>query len=674
MPRALWLLLALALGCAPEPISDTLTVRITASADQPLNAAAIRYEPADNARSARLSAQGYLAIERRDRMRALTVHIPQMCPVSFAAGPQREPIEARAVIDLGRDRPPVGFDTPFAITVQHGCPERGRGRITWRQVEGAAVSELAVERDGFSLRARTPRFEALQPAPVAPGIVPFSPRTQGRVVLEALFQAPGSPPIKRSVAILSTSRSTGLSSVAVSQQLLLAGEGWRVQKAPASGHAQVHASGALAAFTPDAPGRWTLEASAGETLVLQALWHDKTPYDCGRSECHGSIAETTLSSPMSSALQRHMQSSNPAPVGCMLDCHVLGERGVRDGGFIDVATQLGFSWLEGTRWDELPQALRRLGGVRCTACHGPGVLPEPEARELVLRSDVCASCHDAPPRYVHVEEWRASRMARSDAAPGTRSGQCAGCHTTSGFLERVAGRAPRAHSQSAAPTGIACAACHAPHSTHRGDELVRSMPASASDLPDARAVASRDPSSALCLACHAPAPGQTLASAPSGALWQGQVRVPAANGEGWEVLRAASAHGEVKGGCVGCHGATKDGRVDHSFRVDAASCKTCHAAGSSALSAAPQQELEQRARALAQALEPSCPSSEPASKAAHASPRQLACKTPQRTRAMYAVNVLLEDRAAWVHNAALARLLLQDAEQSASIENGVHLH
>src|SRR5262249_43388424 len=158
-------------------------------------------------------------------------------------------------------------------------------------------------------------------------------------------------------------------------------------------HAQVHAAGALSEFTPDAHGRWVLEQGE-RTLVVQALWHDKTPYDCGRSECHAAIAETTSQSAMSFALQRSLDEPHAPAVGCMLDSHALGERGLRDGGFLDVSAQLGFTWLASTRWQDLPQALRRLGGVRCTACHGPGALPERDDREMVLRSDVCATCHD----------------------------------------------------------------------------------------------------------------------------------------------------------------------------------------------------------------------------------------------------------------------------------------
>jgi hypothetical protein len=637
-------------------------LRIRGSAGQRLSPASIRYVPTDNVISARLGAQGWLAIVRRDASRALTVQIPEWCPITFAAGPQREPLDARPVIDLGADRPPVGFDAQFAIAAEPGCPQRGRGRISWRQLEGAPLSELSVARDGFELRARTPRFETLHPEPLLDGILPFSPRTQGRVVLEALWRGPGSPPIRRSITILATSRSTGLSSVAVSQQLLLSGAGWRVRQAPQAGHAQLHESGALSAFTPDAPGRWALERDdGGRTLVVQAFWHDKTPYDCGRPECHVAIAATTSQSPMSLALERPLGEPHPAAVGCMLDCHVLGERGLHDGGFLDVAAQLGFTWLASTRWQDLPQALRRLGGVRCTACHGPGALPEPDARELVLRSDVCATCHDAPPRYVHVEQWRASRMARSDAAPITRTGACAACHTTAGFLERVAGRRARSQALDAEPTGIACAACHAPHADHRGARLLRNMPDPSPRHDDTPPL---DPRSASCMQCHVPAADEAQPSASSGALWQGRVQVPAASGDGWEVVRAASVHSGVPGGCVGCHGATAGGKVDHSFRVDTASCTQCHVAGVGLQPSAAQRSVQERASALAQRLEQACSVTMPAavSGPAHAAPRRVACRAPRLARAMYEIDLVREDPAAFVHNAALVRTLLEDAE------------
>ncbi len=648
------------LGCRDVPASDIVRLRIRGTTE-PIVAAAIHYEPAAEVLSARLSTQGWLAIERRRGAHALTVRVPELCPITIPAGKQPHPLQLRPVIDLGSDRPPLGFDAPFTITVRHGCPERGRGRIRWRQLEGPPLAALSVTEDGFRLSARTPRLEAAHPEPLpTTGIVPFSPRTQGRVVLQASWQGPGLPSIKRTLTIRATSRASGLSSVAVSQRLMLAGTGWRVQSAPAGGRARVQQQGALVQLTPDAPGRWVLARGSERPLLLQAFWHDKTPYDCGRSECHAAIAASTIASPMSRALEAPLGAANPAAVGCMLECHVLGEPGLDDGGFLDVAAELDWTWLDSTRWQDLPRALRRLGGVRCTACHGPGAIPEPDARAQILRSDVCASCHDAPPAYRQVQQWRQSRMARSDAAASTQQPGCAGCHTTAGFLHAIGARsaAPVPALQSE-PTGIACAACHAPHAPHVGARLIRRLPASESEP---------EPRIAVCLRCHSPIAGERLPSASSGPLWLGSVRVPARDRDGWELVAAASAHRAVPGGCVGCHGATaaaKGGKLDHSFRTDPRSCAGCHDASEArARGRDAQRSLQQRAHALALRLAAECPG--PTAELSHAGGARAPCRLQPLTRARFELALVLEDKAAAIHNAALARSLLDDAERQLS--------
>ncbi|HMI90267.1 MAG TPA: hypothetical protein VK509_02835, partial [Polyangiales bacterium] len=649
-----------ALGCRETASGDVVTVRIRA-ASEPIAAGAIRYEPADDVRSARLGAQGWLAIERRRSARPLMVRVPGFCPLAIAPGKQTQVLALRPVIDLGSDRPALGFDAAFSVTVQHGCAERGRGQISWRQLEGPPLAELSVSHDGFQLSARTPSLAVAHPQPLPAGIVPFSPRTQGRVVLQASWQGPGLPAVKRTLAIRATSRASGLSSVAVSQQLMLSGAGFRVQSAPLGGHAQVHARGSLSQFTPDAPGRWVLARESGQPLVLQAFWHDKTPYDCGRSECHAAIAATTLASPMSRALQAPLGATGPAAVSCMLECHVVGERGSDDGGFLDVAAELGWTWLDSSRWQDLPQPLRRLGGVRCTACHGPGAIPEPDAREQILRADVCATCHDAPPQYGHVQQWRASRMARSDAAAGTREPGCAACHTTAGFLDDIGARSTHATSVASAPAGVACAACHAPHAPHTGARLIRPLPASEPQL---------EPQTAICLRCHSPVAGELQPSASSGALWLGSARVPVRDRDAWELVTFASAHRAVPAGCVGCHGkqpAAEGGKLDHSFRADPARCAGCHddASERRARVQDAQRGLLQRAMALALRLAEACPSSTD-EKPRHAHGTSERCRTQPLTRARFELGLVLEDPAAASHNAAFAHILLDDAERQLS--------
>ncbi|MET0389628.1 MAG: hypothetical protein ABW321_26885 [Polyangiales bacterium] len=652
-----WLALGVMLGCEPTP--DTVTLRIPRLGDAPLPTREIRYEPAGNVVSARLGAPGTLAIQRRDASQPLVVHVPGLCPLTIAAGPVPQSVSFQPVIDLGPDRPPLGFDARFSINVRHGCPERGLGGISWRQLEGLPLVDLTVTQDGFRLDARMPSFAAAHREPVPAGVVPMSPRTQGRVVLEASWQGPDLPPQARRITLVATSRATGLSSVAVSQQLLLSGAGWSVHKAPQGGHARTHDSGVLSVFTPDAPGRWSLADHSGHVLTLQAFWHDKTPYDCGRSECHRAIADYTVASPMSTALERQLNAVHPAAVGCMLDCHVLGEQGHDDGGFLDHATELGWTWHEATRWEDLPQSLRRLGGVRCTACHGPGALPEPDARAQILRSDVCATCHDAPPRYVHVAQWQSSRMARADSSETTRRAPCARCHTTAGFLTHIAARGPQLSREEPPPAGIACAACHAPHASHRGARLLRNV-AAPSGITD-----ELSPSSALCSSCHVPGDHEPQPSASSAALWLGRVEVPSSEDTSFQPLTAAGPHRTIANGCIGCHGKSTmepgSGPVDHSFRVDPTSCSGCHGQTDAAeRQEAMQRGLRDRAASLWQRLSPDCPLG------LHSDPAADSCNTQRLTRARYEIALVLQDRAAAVHNAVLARALLDDAEHQLS--------
>jgi hypothetical protein len=656
-------------------VAPSERVVLQVHSDRTILASEIRFEPSDAVRGARLGAS-WLAIER-DPARALTVRVPDMCPVALAAGAAPRVIQVRPMIELGGDRAQIGFGAEFAIDVVRGCADGGRGSVTWRQLEGPPLEAWSPSADGFRLRARTQPLAALHPEPFSPGIVPFAPRTQGRYVLEALWQGAGSPAVRRRLTITSIARASGVPNLAVTQQVLLGGAGWHVRRAPRGGHAAVHAAqGSLGLFAPDAPGRWSLEDGSGRELSIQASWHDKTPLDCGRGECHASAARAATTSPMSHAFERQfaLAASAPDAISCALDCHVTGERGLHDGGFSDVAAELGWGWLGRPSWQELPQVLRRLGGVRCMSCHGPGAIPEPSARASILRSDVCATCHDAPPRYVHVMQWRASRMARSDVTEATRADACARCHTTAGFLAALGVRKRDDALANAEPAGIACAACHAPHALQRGDKLIRSLPpADAFGAWDEPALEAR---TLVCTGCHAPVDERMPPSASSAAIWAGRVRVPSAQTAGaWELVRAKGDHREVAGGCIGCHGGrhTEAGRapaVDHSFHVDRSVCATCHAQQAPAERLdAQQRSVRERALALDAELSRRClPPSAAGLVPRHATDPPSACSSARLSSALYQVRLVLEDPAAAVHNARFARLLLDNAAGLLAVE------
>jgi Cytochrome c554 and c-prime len=653
-------------GCGRRADRSTISVRLPPGTS--IDVREVALSPPDGATSARVDRQGLLVLVAPVTGGRLDVRIPGMCPLSVDPAAGDASVEARPWIDLGGARAQVGFDAPFEVRAVPGCSEAASGEIEWKQLEGPALLDMRADDRGYRLAARTQPFAAVHPEPPPRGIVPFSPRTQGRYVLQATWRREPFTPVQRSITITSIARATGVPSVAVSQQIALGGPGWRIERAPLGSRGAIHVSGDVAFLTVDAPGAWSLVDADGRPLSIRASMHDSTPLDCGRIDCHASTTERAIDTPMSRALEQHLplKGSAAGAVGCLLDCHTVGERGLNDGGFLDVAASLGWIWTASVTWQDLPRAMRRLAGVRCSSCHGPGAVPEAGARSAILRSDVCATCHDAPPAYVHVQAWRTSRMARADADPATRSdARCARCHTTAGFLADAGIRKIDRASAPEEGVGVACAACHAPHGAHRGEKLVRAVEAPATlGNPSG---AERYPESAPCLRCHAPVAGESSPSASAASLVLGRAELPPVLGE--EALLAGDApHRDVPGGCVGCHGGLQSttGRpTDHSFRVDRASCAICHAAGppgerpdgrGRGVRAWAQELWSQLERTAGVASSPTPPD------ALHAHPDDRRRSDPTLVRARYEVELVLEDPAAGVHGAPFARRLLADAE------------
>ncbi len=569
---------------------------------------------------------------------------PAACTRVAAAGETDAPLSP--LVDLGPDRPAVGFDMDYTIEARPGCPEASAGTVTWRD------ADLAVEPRGFRARGRTPTLAAaLGDVPLAPGVVPLSPRTRGERTLEATWRGPGRPDVALHVRIAAMPRATGIPTLATSQAVLLGGTGWRVEKAAAGTTPALEPAGAVTRFVATRTDRFTLTDGAGHTLQLGVAPHDDVRLDCGRNECHPRLEELAAHTPMGTVLERHLVRGDARPV-CGMSCHAAGEPGLADGGFSDVAAQLGWAH-GGAGFAELPRPLRRLGNVGCTACHGPSSIPLPAARWTVLRVDVCAVCHDAPPRYGHVAAWRTSRMARADASPATRTGACARCHTTTGHLHAIGARTTRDDDPPAGtpPIGIACAACHAPHGEPVGPRLVRRLPAPAI-LGEAGKRIAEGPSSP-CLGCHSP----TAADAPessAAAIWLGQGGVRVDTGES---LVGPAPHADTARGCLGCHDAGPAGLdrgAGHAFAARREPCTPCHTA------ATPRDgTIAARARALAARLRVP-------GHATTATPP----KDPRAQRAARNVRLVLEDPAAWAHNPAYARALLDEADPLREVRHG----
>ena len=526
----------------------------------------------------------------------------------------------------------LGFDQPFTITLSPGCREGTAGKVEWAQIEGPPL-QTTVEQNGYTLRGRTRPLSDVHPGPIPAGIVPLSPRTRGQYAFRASFRGSGGAS-DVVVRLASAARSAGLPSVALGTRFFLGGSGWHVKTPAREGHAEVERGGPLDAFRPDARGRWVLEDGAGNELGLMAGLHSETPLDCGRSECHQKETDAFQSSRMTSVLHRGLLGvfADYDP-GCAVGCHTAGEPGLGDGGFDAVRRELGLSshFFKGPGgWDALPRALRRVGGVTCTACHGPGAIPVRSARWTVLRADVCAVCHDAPPRYGHVAAWERTRMAKADADPeARRRSECRGCHTTAGFLERHDLRKPDPLAPDV-PLGISCAACHAPHGPSFGLRQLRDLP-----LPSYITLPASAAPSRVCINCHVSAADESV-QASAGTLVFGSVD------------KATPPHADI--GCTGCHGASRVHGEGHDFAASQSACAPCHEAG-----APKTPNFQARAQNLFQKLTGKVPGPRP----------EHAALTPDSAPPSHALaNVLrvLEDPAAGVHNAAYARALLDEAE------------
>lgn len=464
-----WLAIVVALGACND--AGTVPVEVDLVG---LDAKLLEIAPAAAATTQWLEK---LVIEARPGATVRLSH-PEACPESVTAGKDGARVTLRRRIELEAPRGPIGFDTPFTVTARAACGEEGT--FTWRQVSGPPLPQAT--QDGNAFVGRTHRLEDLRPGPLPWGIVPFSPATRGEVVLQVTFSARGAE-VTREVTVAAAARASGVPSVGTNTPIVLGGDGWKVIEGPRGGDGggALTTAGVLTVFNARAPGRYELSDGAGRKLGLRAGRHDETPLDCGREECHPSATKWARESPMTSVLYRGLggklaPSYDPR---CAVACHAAGEPGVEDGGFVEVAAHVGLSLpargMSGA-WAELPRELRRVGGVTCTTCHGPGAIPEDSARWSILRADVCAVCHDAPPRYPQVAAWRASRMGQADVAPGTTAEGCRDCHTTAGFLAwqgiRKLDSSPPAE---VGPQGIACAACHAPHAAHEA-KLVRKLP------------------------------------------------------------------------------------------------------------------------------------------------------------------------------------------------------
>lgn len=641
-------LLALALGCEdrerPGPAGPPFEVYVTAPdlSVEVLDAVSARPK------------NSVLKAVRQDRTLRLTLasgarvelSAPGTCPLTLDSSRSRSELRLEPRVQLTGPAGEVGYDSRFEVTLRTHCETRAPGTVSW-QLSGAPLSSFTVVDGGYRVIAKTSaapaRFAGAKPGE----IVAVSAGERAQTRLTAHWTGPDGKVAESSITVSAAARARGLPNVALGDRVLLGGGGYRVQRRPPGSAADPMPWSTLTSLVPDVPGTWELSSDSKEVRLFVSRY-DSVPLDCGRAECHVAETHAAVSNPMTSAFKRFLDEPGlPSSLACAFGCHTTGEPGRADGGFSHALRELGMDPGALPGWAELPRALRRLGGVSCLGCHGPGQLPEAGARSAILRSDVCAYCHDAPPRYGHVQAWKSSALAQSDRTPSTRTrAACARCHTTWGFLDSVKAEREglRMPSADSAPAGISCSACHAVHDERAVTPgLLRRAPLSADyeDLPE-----SAVERSSACIYCHTPS---EFGGPSSSAIWAGR---GASDPVTSQPLLGPAPHAAVPSGCVGCHRAGPDNLergAGHAFRADFAQCKTCHAER-------PVPALRERAEKLLSKAGEGPRSGPPP----HVEMRP--ASTP-RERALNLVRFVLEDRGAAVHNPRYADALLDRAEQ-----------
>jgi hypothetical protein len=647
--------------------TNKVVVRVELPAELADQAKHLRVQPAI-AEIRRELKDGVVALELKREARSVILQLPGACPrrVELALGKTDQPAHfaLQPLFDVGPSERVVGLGNAFDVRASPRCAEASDLHTSFAVTGGAPLDQVVLAPDGRHLSATT-RLEPPTPARDY-GIVPVSARAQRERRSEITFRVElgGGAQLERRLGVSAVARASGLGDVGLSHPVLLGGDGWRLLSKPPQSAAALRRVDKLFELWPDQPGGYELADATGHTLSLHSGRYDQTPLDCGRGDCHVDIANSVHDSPMTQVLASDLGGCHSlTDPTCATACHTTGEPGTRDGGFSHVAAELALPKLP-SDYDELPRALRRLGGVGCLACHGPTKISPPSQRFALMKSDVCAVCHDAPPRYGHVQALASSRMGHADSSARVRNEPaCARCHTAWGAVGRPA------PPHDIEPFGLTCATCHDvhPHGTHArsaGAAAKANAPSYAGllrDFPLPQTLPNPPVSfqgvSRVCISCHAPSSNTLRPEASAAAIIAGQGGLEPETGA---PLTLATPHAAAPKGCLSCHDSGPEGLVlgkTHGFRATQESCARCHSPKSR------DPAIAQRARQLLARLDPEHSAGDVGTPW-HASYERL-MPTPSRTRAVRNVLLVLEDPAADVHAPGYARALLDAAERLA---------
>ena len=287
--------------------------------------------------------------------------------------------------------------------------------------------------------------------------------------------------------------------------------------------------------------------------------------------CHADKLANFDATDHATAFQRGITGTptNHFSANCV-SCHVVGydtTAGATNGGFDDVATAEGWTFPttpSPTNWSGMSSNLQNKANVQCENCHGPASrhmqgLGDTNAIDVTLSSGTCGQCHDSLTHHVKVYEWQQS--LHSTGYVFRFSGACQPCHSSRGFIETwdpyylATNKTPRGTEQE----GIACAACHDPHTTGMGEHQLRNIPTAT--LSNGFVVTSATAGTGvLCMNCHhaRASAGPTVSNLTSASIsphhgTQGDLLL-GKNGYEYGLAMPSSRHLlAVSNSCLGCH-------------------------------------------------------------------------------------------------------------------------
>ena len=369
---------------------------------------------------------------------------------------------------------------------------------------------------------------------------------------------------------------------------------------------------------PDVRGEYVVTAtvtagSSGTATVSQTIIGGTYVGAATCAKCHGGGLAEVMSPTWSKTLHagiftQGINGELGSYSASCLGCHTVGydlNNTVDNGGFSATSKKLGWTFpttLQEGNFAALPAALQNVGNIQCENCHGPGsehasVGGTPFTVGLPSNSGACTQCHDAPTHHIKGNTWSKSLHA-STTRETAGNATCAGCHSGTGFMNRMNG----VKITDASYHAIDCVTCHEPHGQTQpanDEHLVRNM--ASATLADGTKITGSG-TGTLCMQCHqARVNASTYVDSTLGTAHYGPHLSPqtdmlmGTNGYTYGQQIPSSAHQFVTtNACVDCHMQTVDATSpafmnagDHTFSPSytpangatiqlVGACQNCH--------------------------------------------------------------------------------------------------